>query len=59
VCADPGVIVRKTVASMSQPWDPPDPDQDRNAFYGGRSNRSVGIVLLVAPGLFAARESVK
>ncbi|MEY2554312.1 MAG: hypothetical protein QOC57_2172 [Ilumatobacteraceae bacterium] len=43
--------MRKTVRSMSQPWDPPDPDQDRNAFYGGRSNRSVGIVLLVVTAL--------
>jgi hypothetical protein len=43
--------VRKTVPNMSQPWDPPDPDQDRNAFYAGRANRSVGIVLLVVTAL--------
>ena len=36
---------------MSHPWDPPDPDQDRNAFYAGRSNRSVGIVILVVTAL--------
>ena len=51
MCVDTGVIVRKTVANMSHPWDPPDPDQDRNAFYAGRSNRSVGIVLLVVTAL--------
>jgi hypothetical protein len=51
VCADPGVVVRKTVSNMSNPWDPPDPDLDRNAFYAGRANRSVGIVLLVVTAL--------
>jgi hypothetical protein len=51
VCADPGAVVRKTVPNMSHPWDPPDPDQDRNALYAGRANRSVGIVLLVVTAL--------
>lgn len=45
--------MRKTVPNMSHPWDPPDPDQDRNAFYAGRANRSVGIVLLVVTALIA------
>jgi hypothetical protein len=36
---------------MSHLWDPPDPDHERNHFHGGRSNRSVGIVLLVITAL--------
>ena len=36
---------------MSHLWDPPDPDQERNPFHGGRSNRAVGIVLLVLMAL--------
>ncbi|MEP7047654.1 MAG: hypothetical protein ABI949_13285 [Ilumatobacteraceae bacterium] len=36
---------------MSHLWDPPDPDRERNAFHAGRSNRSVGIVLLVLMAL--------
>jgi hypothetical protein len=51
VCAGFGVVVRKTVANMSHLWDPPGPDQERNEFHGGRSNRSVGIVLLVLMAL--------
>ena len=43
--------MRKTVANMSQPWDPPDPDQNRHALTAGRANRSVGIVLLVVTAL--------
>ena len=43
--------MRKTVANMSHPWDPPDPDQDRHARTAGRANRSVGIVLLVVTAL--------
>jgi hypothetical protein len=38
---------------MSHLWDPPDPDQRRNASRAGRSNRSVGIVLLVVTALVA------
>ena len=51
VCVGSGVVVRKTVANMSHLWDPPDPYQERNASHGGRSNRSVGIVLLVLMAL--------
>ena len=43
--------MRKTVANMSHPWDPPDPDQNRHALTAGRANRSVGIVLLVVTAL--------
>ena len=38
---------------MSHLWDPPDPYHDRRPFYRGRSNRSVGIVLLVVTALVA------
>jgi hypothetical protein len=34
-------------------WDPPDPDHERRSYYAGRSNRSVGIVLLVVTALVA------
>ena len=51
MCAGSGVVVRKTVVNMSHLWDPPDPNQDRSAYHGGRSNRSVGIVLLVLMAL--------
>jgi hypothetical protein len=36
---------------MSHPWDPPDPIRGRTAAHAGRSNRSVGIVLLVVAAL--------
>lgn len=51
--ADSGVVVHKTVANMSHLWDPPDPDQERTPSHAGRSNRSVGIVLLVLTALVA------
>jgi hypothetical protein len=38
---------------MSHSWDPPDPHRDGDAFQAGRSNRSVGIVLLVVTALIA------
>jgi hypothetical protein len=38
---------------MSHLWDPPDPEHQRNSFFAGRSNRSVGIVLLVVTALVA------
>src|SRR3954447_19833525 len=38
---------------MSHTWDPPDPDRGGDAFQAGRSNRSVGIVLLVLTALIA------
>ncbi|MEY2416859.1 MAG: hypothetical protein QOH53_2193 [Ilumatobacteraceae bacterium] len=50
MCVGSRVVVRKTVANMSHLWDPPDPYQERN-FHGGRSNRAVGIVLLVLMAL--------
>ena len=53
MCAGSGVVVDKTVTNMSHLWDPPDPDQGRTTSYGGRSNRSVGIVLLVVTALVA------
>src|SRR4051812_50095654 len=53
VCDGFGVGVRKTVPNMSQSWDPPDPDRGGDAFQAGRSNRSVGIVLLVLTALIA------
>jgi len=53
VCDGFGVGVRKTVANMSHSWDPPDPDRGRDSFQAGRSNRSVGIVLLVLTALIA------
>ena len=52
MCAGFGVVVRKTVANMSHLWDPPDPDHERR-YRAGRSNRSVGIVLLVVTALVA------
>jgi hypothetical protein len=51
VCAGSGVVVGKTVANMSHQWDPPGPGHERNATYAGRSNRSVGVVLLVLTAL--------
>ncbi|HEX3087343.1 MAG TPA: hypothetical protein VHQ23_01725 [Ilumatobacteraceae bacterium] len=45
--------MRKTGADMSHLWDPPDPDHGRNVSRRGRSNRSVGIVLLVLAALVA------
>ena len=53
MCVGSGVVVRKTVPNMSHLWDPPGPDQRRYAPRGGRSNRSVGIVLLVLTALVA------
>jgi hypothetical protein len=53
VCAGSGVVVGKTVSNMSHLWDPPDPGLGRNASRAGRSNRSVGIVLLVVTALVA------
>jgi len=53
VCDGFGVAVRKTVPNMSHSWDPPDPDRGGDAFPVGRSNRSVGIVLLVLTALIA------
>src|SRR5262249_31450704 len=47
------VVVRKTVPNMSHSWDPPDPERGGDAFQAGRSNRSVGIVLLVLTALIA------
>jgi hypothetical protein len=38
---------------MSHSWDPPDPERGGDAFQAGRSNRSVGIVLLVLTALIA------
>jgi hypothetical protein len=38
---------------MSHTWGPPDPDRGGDAFQAGRSNRSVGIVLLVVTALIA------
>ena len=52
MCAGFGVGVRKTVPNMSHLWDPPDPDHERR-YRAGRSNRSVGIVLLVLTALVA------
>ncbi len=52
MCAGFGVVVRKTVLNMSHLWDPPDPDHERR-YRAGRSNRSVGIVLLVVTALVA------
>ncbi len=46
-----GVVVHKTVAKMSHPWDPPGLSQERSTSQTGRSNRSVGIVLLVVTAL--------
>ncbi len=46
-------MVRKTVPNMSHLWDPPGPDQKRKVSRAGRSNRSVGIVLLVVTALVA------
>jgi hypothetical protein len=43
--------VGKTVADMSHLWDPPGPDHERPPYRPGRSNRSVGIVLLVLMAL--------
>ena len=53
MCDGFGVGVGKTVANMSHAWDPPDPDRGGDAFQAGRSNRSVGIVLLVLTALIA------
>src|SRR3954447_5847856 len=53
VCDGFGVGVRKTVPNMSHSWDPPDPNRGGDAFQAGRSNRSVGIVLLVLTALIA------
>ena len=53
MCAGSGVAVGKTVSDMSRQWDPPEPEQHHNGFYAGRSNRSVGIVLLVVTALVA------
>lgn len=53
MCAGSGVVVRKTVTNMSHLWDPPDPGQQRRPSRAGRSNRSVGIVLLVVTALVA------
>jgi hypothetical protein len=53
VCVGSGVVVRKTVTNMSHQWDPPDPGHERNDLHAGRSNRSVGIVLLVVTALVA------
>ena len=47
MCAGSAVAVRKTVTNMSHLWDPLDPDRGRNTSRPGRSNRSVGIVLMV------------
>jgi hypothetical protein len=52
VCAGSGVVVGKTVAHMSHLWDPPGPGRG-NGSRAGRSNRSVGIVLLVVTALVA------
>ena len=52
MCAGFGVVVRKTVPNMSHLWDPPDPDHERR-YRAGRSNRSVGVVLLVVTALVA------
>ena len=52
MCVGFGVVVRKTVPNMSHLWDPPDPDHERR-YRAGRSNRSVGIVLLVVTALVA------
>lgn len=51
MCAGSGVAVGKTVADMSHLWDPPGPDHERPPYRPGRSNRSVGIVLLVLMAL--------
>jgi hypothetical protein len=53
VCAGSGAVVGKTVKDMSHLWDPPGPDHERNGSHAGRSNRSVGIVLLVLTALVA------
>ncbi len=53
MCVGSGVVVRKTVADMSHLWDPPDPGHGRSTSRRGRSNRSVGIVLLVVTALVA------
>ena len=53
MCVGSGVVVRKTVGDMSHTWDPSDPDHGRTAPRRGRSNRSVGIVLLVVTALVA------
>ena len=53
MCAGSGVAVRKTVANMSHLWDPPGPGPGRRGSRAGRSNRSVGIVLLVLTALVA------
>ena len=53
MCVGSGVVVRKTVTNMSHQWDPPDPGHERNDLHAGRSNRSVGIVLLVVTALVA------
>jgi hypothetical protein len=53
VCVGSDVVVRKTVTNMSHQWDPPGPDHERNDLHAGRSNRSVGIVLLVLTALVA------
>ena len=53
MCVGSGVVVRKTVTNMSHQWDPPGPDHERNDLHAGRSNRSVGIVLLVLTALVA------
>ncbi|HEY7627921.1 MAG TPA: hypothetical protein VH761_12665 [Ilumatobacteraceae bacterium] len=36
---------------MSQPWDPPDPLQERITTHAGRAHRSIGIVLLIVTAL--------
>jgi hypothetical protein len=51
VCAGSGVAVGKTGPDMSHLWDPPDPIHERTPYRPGRSNRSVGIVLLVLMAL--------
>ncbi len=53
MCAGSGVVAGKTVTNMSHKWDPPDPAHERNDFHVGRSNRSVGFVLLVVTALVA------
>jgi hypothetical protein len=51
VCAGSGAVAGKTVTNMSHLWDPPGPVHGRKAYRPGRSNRSVGIVLLVLTAL--------
>lgn len=51
MCAGSGVVVGKTVTHMSHLWDLPDPQRERTPYRAGRSNRSVGIVLLVLMAL--------